>query len=148
MPAGTSYLVKEGMIGKTVCRETYNADAYYKFTVKNNFLHAIHPVGWFRKIDIELDGKAWDTKDSYFVLRGQFFRIPDMHTISEVYWNLCEPAEIYLKQERTRSRSLLQPACWRIRRFLTGRENTATGWNLPRAPLNWFKEREKHEKLY
>ena len=100
MPAGTSYLVKEGMIGKTVCRETYNADAYYKFTVKNNFLHAIHPVGWFRKTDIELDGKAWDTKDSYFVLRGQFFRIPDMHTISEVYWNLCEPAEIYLKQDR------------------------------------------------
>lgn len=100
MPAGTAYLVKEGMIGKTMSRAMYNGDHYYKFTLKNNFLHAIHPVGWFRQIDIEINGEKYATKDSYFVLRNQFFRIPDMHTISEVYWNLCEPAEIYLKRDK------------------------------------------------
>lgn len=100
MPAGTSYMVKNGMIGKTMCRAMYNGEQYYKFTVKNNFLHAIHPIGWFRKINLEINGEENASDDGYFVLRGQFFRISDMHTISEVYWNLCEPAEIYFKCKR------------------------------------------------
>lgn len=97
MPAGTAYLVKEGMFGKEMTRESLNGEKYYKFSMKNNFLHAVHPLGWFRHIEIAIDELKISEHDAFLVLRGQWFRISDIHTVSEVFWNLCEPLDVYVK---------------------------------------------------
>lgn len=100
MPAGSSYTVKEGMLSDRICNVDLNEDgifdAYY-FGVKNHFLHAVHPVGWIKKIVIEIDGEEVDPGKAYLVLRGQWFHLPKLCTISEVFWNLCEEASIYIE---------------------------------------------------
>lgn len=97
MPAGTSYLVKEGMFGKKISRRKAGEENYYAFEMKNNFLHAVHPLGWFRDIAIEVDGEAVPGTDAFLVLRRQWFRVSDIRTVSEVFWNLCEPLEVYVR---------------------------------------------------
>lgn len=97
MPAGTSYLVKEGMFGKKISREKRNREQFYKFEMKNNFLHAVHPLGWFRKIEVEIDGACIPQEEAFLVLRKQWFRVSDISTVSEVFWNLCEPLDVYVK---------------------------------------------------
>lgn len=92
MPAGTSYLFKENMLGTRLNRvgETNS----YTFTVKNHFLHAVHPVGWIKTLDVEVDGARCADRDVWFVVRGQWFSAEKLYTISEVFWNLCEQAEV------------------------------------------------------
>ena len=67
--------------------------------MKNFFLHAVHPLAWFKKLEIEIDEKQMDLEKAYFVLRGQWFHIMDMPTITEVYWNLAEEAQLLLPAE-------------------------------------------------
>ena len=96
MPAGTSYLFKEGMLSHSIEQVDTgdNKKTYYKFTVKNHFLHAVHPVGWIQKLDIEIDNASINESDVFFILRGQWLIASKMHTIREVFWNLCEEAEV------------------------------------------------------
>ena len=97
MPAGTSYLVKEGMFGAQMRRERKEGELFYQFEMKNHFLHAVHPLGWFKKIEIEIDGRHIPAKEAFLVLRKQWFRVSDISTVSEVFWNLCEPLDVYVK---------------------------------------------------
>lgn len=97
MPAGTSYTFKEGMLSSII--ERTEDKAYYKIRVKNQFLHAIHPVGWIKKLQLQVDEKQIKEEDIYFVIRGQWFHAPKMNTITEVYWKLSEEAEICFKLE-------------------------------------------------
>lgn len=97
MPAGTSYLVKEGMFGRRMTCEQREGEKYYRFEMKNNFLHAVHPLGWFKHIEIQIDGVLIPEEEAFLVLRNQWFRVSDIHTISEVFWNLCEPLAVYIK---------------------------------------------------
>ena len=50
MPAGTSYLFKVGMLSDSIYKKVDEKEsAYYEIGVKNQFLHAVHPIGWFKK---------------------------------------------------------------------------------------------------
>ena len=95
MPAGTAYLVKENLFSKTMKKEMFHGKEAYRFSIKNNFLHAVHPLGWFREIELTIDGKGISEENMYFVLRKQCFRVSEIHQISEVFWKLCEPMEVY-----------------------------------------------------
>lgn len=96
MPAGTSYLFKEGMLLPKIEKVAVAEKKYHVIGVKNYFLHAVHPLAWFKKIEIEIDGKEICTKDAYFVLRGQWFGVEQMSTITEVYWKLAEEAKLHI----------------------------------------------------
>ena len=95
MPAGTSYTFKEGMLLPTIKKEVIEQETYYRIEVKNQFLHATHPLGWIRRIELEVGKKAVDPKTMYFVVRGQWFAASRIHTIEEVFWHLSEKAQIY-----------------------------------------------------
>lgn len=102
MPAGTCYTVKKGMLSEKILNKTVNQGRHpdhYVIGIKNHFLHAVHPVGWIKRLMIELDGEEVDSTKAYLVLRGQWFHLPKIHTIGEVCWNLCEDAEIYVECE-------------------------------------------------
>lgn len=94
MPAGTSYTVKEGMLFSEITKAPKEEGDFYEVTVKNQFLHAVHPVGWIKKLQIIVDEKEIEEEDIYFVLRGQWFHAPKMHSITENFWKLSEPAKI------------------------------------------------------
>ncbi len=101
MPAGTSYLFKQGMLKPEITRKAAldGTKEYYAIGVKNFFLHAVHPLAWFKKLEIEIDGKRTDAEKAYFVLRDQWFHIADMPTVTEVYWNLAEDAQLLIPAE-------------------------------------------------
>ena len=101
MPAGTSYLFKEGMLSSRIKKKEFpynDRKEYYAIEVKNHFLHAVHPLAWIKRIKIEIDGNEISNEKSKFVLRDQWFQIENMRTITEVYWNLAEKAEICIPQ--------------------------------------------------
>ena len=93
MPAGTSYLFKEGMLSDSIYKKVDEKErVYYEIGVKNQFLHAVHPIGWFKKLEVEIDGKEVVQESIWFMIRGQWFAAEKMYTISEVFWNLMEEA--------------------------------------------------------
>lgn len=99
MPSGTSYTFKEGMLSpmikKKICKSGEDCiKEYYSIEVKNQFLHATHPLGWIRRIELEVDNQKVDSKKMYFGLRGQWFAATTLHTIQEVFWYITEPAQI------------------------------------------------------
>lgn len=96
MPAGTSYTFKEGMLSSKIKEISLPEEnkKYYKLEIKNQFLHAVHPIGWIKKLEVEIDGQLMEQGDIYFVLRGQWFTADKMYTIREVFWNLSEAAEV------------------------------------------------------
>lgn len=96
MPAGTGYLFKEGMLLPKIEKAVVSEKEYYVIGVKNHFLHAVHPLAWFKKLEIEIDGNKICTKDAYFVLRDQWIGIEQMPTITEVYWKLAEEAKLHI----------------------------------------------------
>ena len=100
MPAGTSYTFKEGMLSNQIERALPEEGEFYKIKVRNQFLHAIHPVGCIKKLEITVDEEEIREDEIYFVLRGQWFIATKMHTIQEVFWHLSETAEIYFKPQR------------------------------------------------
>ena len=85
MPAGTSYTFKEGMLSSQIKEIAIASEekSYYKLEVKNQFLHAVHPIGWIKKLEVKIDDQM-----------EQWFPASKMYTISEVFWNLSEMAEI------------------------------------------------------
>lgn len=99
MPAGTSYTFKEGMLSPMIKKESADGRKYRYIEVKNQFLHATHPLGWIRRLELELDGERIDSEQVYFVIRGQWFLATTLHTIEEVFWHITEPARIYFPDE-------------------------------------------------
>ena len=100
MPAGTKYLIPEGMLSKKVFNVDRDKDGvadHYCFTIRNQFLHAAHPLAWYQELRVCVDGAAVDPENIAFVLRGQWFHAPYMSTVKEVFWLLSETAEIYVR---------------------------------------------------
>lgn len=98
MPAGTSYTFKEGMLSPEMKRkQLMNGEECFELEVKNQFLHAVHPLGWIKQIVLQIDQTLVNEKDIYFVLREQWFAAETLHTITEVYWHLSESARICFK---------------------------------------------------
>ena len=101
MPAGTKYLIEDNMLSNIIENSDENSDQvvdHFHFTIRNQFLHAAHPLSWFRKIELSVDGIEIDSSDIYFVLRGQWFCASYLYTITETFWTLCEEAEIFVKK--------------------------------------------------
>ena len=102
MPAGTKYLIEEGMLGDTLINKDMDDDGipdHYCFSVTNLFLHSVHPLSWFKKISIVVDHEPVDSRDVFFVIRGQWINIDKMKTINEIYWTIAEEAEICISMK-------------------------------------------------
>lgn len=102
MPAGTQFLMEKGMLGEMLQRTDIDRGQegmIYRFEVRNHMLHAVHPLGWFRRIRVSVDGRDIASEKFYFVVRGQWIRGDDVPNIQDIYWYLCEPAEVYFEQD-------------------------------------------------
>jgi len=96
MPAGTSFIISEGMISSTI-KEVETAERnYICIDIRNHLLHAVHPLGWMREINLKVDGKTIPKQNIYFVLRGQWVNVEFMHTIQDIYWYIAEPAQLFI----------------------------------------------------
>lgn len=103
MPAGKGFLVEDGMLGEKLYKSEKKIKKninLYGFEMKNHLLHAVHPLAWFRKIEIQIDDKKIPSDQFYFELRNQLFRGDQIHQITDVFWHLCEPAHIYFEYDK------------------------------------------------
>lgn len=102
MPAGTRFMIEEGMLGTTLRNETIQEETptdYYSFEIRNQFLHAVHPLGFIRKLKLEVDGAPVCQRDVYFVLRGQWIRADHLPDIADIYWYIGERAQIFVRKD-------------------------------------------------
>jgi len=102
MPAGQRYWVEEGILGNQITNVDTNNDGkmdHYCFAIINKFLHAKHPLGWIRNVTLKIDGQTIRNDKAYFVLRGQWISLKHMPTVTDIWWNLVEKAEIYVEKE-------------------------------------------------
>ncbi len=102
MPAGSAFLIKEGMLSKAirnVDRDNDGVAEYYMLTIRNQILHAVHPLGWIRKLILHVDGRPVPTESVFFVVRGQWICLEHMPTIKDIFWRIGETALIYVKQQ-------------------------------------------------
>ena len=114
MPAGSGYWIEEGMLSNTIRNRDEDQDGkvdHVCFTVRNQFLHPNHPLGWIRKLDVKLDGQAIPPKRTYFVLRGQWINVACMPTITDIWWYMREEAHIYVESEGLEPGQLHLVAC-------------------------------------
>ena len=98
MPAGSSFLISEGMLGDRLYRSTDDWHGtikdYYWFEIRNQGLHAVHPLGWIRRLTIDVNGVLIPDCSVYFVLRGQWIPASFLKEIQDIYWYFCEVARI------------------------------------------------------
>lgn len=102
MPAGQKYWIEEGTLGNQITNVDVDNDGkpdHYCFTIINKCLHAKHPLGWIRNVTLKIDGQKISNNKAYFVLRGQWISLKHMPTITDIWWNLIEEAEIYVEKE-------------------------------------------------
>ena len=96
MPAGTSFLIEKGMLGKTLKNVRIDGKDYVRIDVVNQYLHAVHPLAYTRRIDLKIDGEVIPNDQFFFVVRNQWIRGDHVKNIVDIYWYLCEPAQIYV----------------------------------------------------
>jgi len=92
MPAGSSFLIKEGMLSNKIGIAKLNNESFYSIGVRNQLLHAVHPLGWFCEINLTIDGKLIPKEDGFFELRGQWINLAQIHTIKDIFWYIMEEA--------------------------------------------------------
>lgn len=100
MPAGTSYWVKQGMLQQDLYAVDVDGDGirdHVYFTVRNQFLHPNHPLGWVRHIGVTLDSISVPDENIFFVLRGQWVPLSLMPQIRDIWWHMMEEARLYLR---------------------------------------------------
>lgn len=100
MPAGSKFWIEEGMLSDTIRNVDVNGDDkvdFVCFTVRNQFLHPNHPLGWIRKLTVTIDGKEVPEDEVYFVVRGQWVNARHVPTITDIYWYMREEAAIYVQ---------------------------------------------------
>ena len=101
MPAGSTYCIAEGMLRgplQNVCSADAMGGNYVAFDIGNQFLHPNHPLGWIRKLEVEIDGEAASAAGSFFVLRRQWFLLSHLRTITDVWWHMGETATLHLSR--------------------------------------------------
>lgn len=104
MPAGSRFLLTQGMFGNTLTYENKGfggSGKYYWVTVRNHILHSAHPLGWIRELKIWVDGEEIPPASLFFVLRGQWICAEQMPTVTELFWTIDEEAKLYIKTERS-----------------------------------------------
>lgn len=102
MPAGSIYWIEKDMMGEelinTKCTHLDREEEFSYFEVKSYFIHSVHPLGFFRKMEVTVDGESIDTDDLFFVVRGNWIPARYMPTISDIWWNQSESAYIYIRR--------------------------------------------------
>jgi len=99
MPAGSRFWIEKGMLSDTVRNVDTDGDGkvdHFCFTVRNQFLHPNHPLGWIRKLTVTVDGRTIPGNQAHFVVRGQRISVEDVPTITDIWWYMREEAEIYV----------------------------------------------------
>lgn len=99
MPVGKTYWVEKGMLSTVLENVDQDGDGradHVRFWVKSSFIHAVHPLGFIRKIRVELDGRQAALDDIFFVLRGNWIPARYVPTICDIWWNLGEKAYLYV----------------------------------------------------
>lgn len=100
MPAGTSYIIPEGMLGPALQNVDVDGDGivdHVRFTLRNQFLHPNHPLGWIRRLTVAVDGEVVAPTDMFFVVRGQWIGVAHLPTIADIWWQMREEAEVYIR---------------------------------------------------
>jgi hypothetical protein len=96
MPAGQKYWMDEGAFDGKL--RYGNAGSSYPgeigFIFRNNCLHAVRPIGSIRKLTVTFDGKEIAQEDAFIILRGQRIRFKELPTITDIWWNVREDADI------------------------------------------------------
>ncbi|RYG86885.1 MAG: hypothetical protein EON59_08910 [Alphaproteobacteria bacterium] len=90
------------MLGSTLHNEDLDGDGvvdHVRFSIRNQFLHPNHPLGWIRKLTVSLDGEAIAPADMFFVVRGQWISVAHLPTITDIWWQMREMAELYIKRQ-------------------------------------------------
>ena len=106
MPAGSTYCIREGMVAGPLRNLDLDADGridHVCFSVRNQFLHPGHPLGWIRSLTVTIDGTTARSDDLSFVLRGQWIAVQYMPTVSDIWWHMRERAEIYVRSQGVRA---------------------------------------------
>ena len=94
MPAGSSFLIKEGMLSDKIVTIDFNSELFYSIGVRNQLLHAAHPLGWFCSLDLTVDNRVIPKEDVFFELRGQWISCAQMNTITDIFWYIMEDARL------------------------------------------------------
>jgi hypothetical protein len=98
MPAGSSFLIKEGMLSDKICRTEFNGEPFYSIGIRNQMLHAAHPLGWFCAVNLSVDGNPVSKEDVFFEIRGQWICTAQMHTIMDIFWYIMEEARLNFRR--------------------------------------------------
>ena len=114
MPAGDVDAIPEGMLVGEVLNVDLDGDGRadgFQISVRNQFFHGSHPLGWFRDITVTVDGETLPTSQTYLGLRGQLFRCDSLRSILEVFWKEREIATILVVRQHGLSAGSHRIAC-------------------------------------
>ena len=114
MPAGDVDAIPEGMLVGEVLNVDLDGDGRadgFQVSVRNQFFHGSHPLGWFRDITITVDGEILPSSQTYLGLRGQLFRCDLLRSILEVFWKEREIATILVVRQHGLSAGSHRIAC-------------------------------------
>jgi hypothetical protein len=94
MPAGSSFLIAEGMLSDKIEKVEFNGESFYSIGLKNHLLHAVHPLGWLCSLNLTVDGNSILKENVFFEIRGQWICTAQMHTITDIFWYIMEDARL------------------------------------------------------
>lgn len=100
MPVGKTYWIEKGMFSKKLQNQDCDKDGiadHISFWVKSSFVHAVHPLGFIRKIKVKINDKDIALNDIFVVIRKNWIPASCVPTISDIWWNMGEKAYIYIR---------------------------------------------------
>ena len=71
---------------------------HIRFGMKSSFIHADHPLGWIRNIEVSVDGEEVPEEEIYFVVRDNWVPLSCIRTISDIWWKMAETAYVTIKR--------------------------------------------------
>jgi hypothetical protein len=99
VPIGSVNWIEEGMLGTELTRVHRDGDvAGFAFTLRNQFFHGSHPLGWIRRLAVDVDGRTMAPESVRFVLREQSIPSPLIPQIADIWWQPTEVATIVVHQ--------------------------------------------------
>jgi hypothetical protein len=99
MPAGSSFLIAKGMLSNRIEEIEFEGACYYRIGLRNQLLHAVHPLGWICELNLRIDGRSVPKEDVFFEIRGQWICTKQMHTIKDIYWYIAEIAHLNIRNK-------------------------------------------------
>ena len=101
MAVGRLYWLPDGMLLNTLENVDMDGDGSidgFLLQLRNQFYHGSNPVGWIRKLEVTLDQAPVPTEDVLFGLRGQWLCTANLASVTDIWWNQCETASLYVKK--------------------------------------------------